>query len=578
MQRWGLIFLGMLLITGLAACGIQNDSLNEAESLNTEIPLTNTAVYIAYESTAEALDKMSTATRVAVGDSVAEATAAAFATPEPALATATPEPAIAATAVPGTTATLVPTRTALPAAAVEAVEAIPLNAGEIDDNADWDDYLTYRANYLNQRNPAVHDLDVSQRQIITVSDEQGMPVLGARVIVQHDQTTITESRTYANGQTLFFPGAWTNTEQAQAYRVIVQQQDAAVEFTLDPQAGQEWAITLSNAAPLDNAALDVVFLLDATGSMGDEIRQLQSNILAISSAIDQLPGEVNVRYGLVTYRDRGDEYVTRAFDFVPDVNAFQASLSAVYATGGGDTPESLNEGLHVAIHDLSWRADDTIKLIFLVADAAPHLDYPNDYDYSQEMVAATWHGIKIHPIASSGLTPQGEYIFRQLAQYTLGHFLFLTYEQGVAGTPGDERPDLAAGSDGPGENEENYSVDQLDELVLRLITDELAARQTPVDTARAAHPALASVPPLPTADSPSAFALAQARRYVPPSPPASASGEMAAFNIEDQTVTVQQAALVGGLCLIVGYALNAQRRLRKKKRRINAIYAPADEE
>jgi hypothetical protein len=222
--------------------------------------------------------------------------------------------------------------------------------------------------------------------------------------------------------------------------------------------------------------------------MGDELAQLQNNILGISSQIDSLPGNIDVRYGLVTYRDRGDAYVTRIYEFTPEVGSFQVSLNSAGAAGG----ESLNEALHNAIQNVSWRGDDTVKLVFLVADAQPHLDYPQDFDYAEEMQVAAQSGIKIHPIASSGLDQVGEYIFRQLAVHTMGHFVFLTYEQGTAGSPGIERPDLNVGTpDNPmtQQDQGDYTVERLDDLVLRLITDELSALSV---RATASNPVTAS--------------------------------------------------------------------------------------
>lgn len=384
------------------------------------------------------------------------------------------------------------------------VPVSPLNAGEIDDNSAWDAHLSYRQNFLPAYSGLVHDVDVTQRQIITVTDPQGLPIIGARVMVYSGQTLLTESRTYATGETLFFPSAWQGGGQ-QSYHVVVQKDETAVEFSLDPNAGSDWVVELDATNHADSIPLDVLFLLDSTGSMADEIAQLQTNILAISEQINQIPGNVDTRYGLVTYRDRGDAYVTMQYDFVSNVTEFQTSLMAVQAGGGGDTPESLNEALHLAVQGLQWRGDDTIKLIFLVADAAPHLDYANDFDYAQEMVVASWEGIKIHPIASSGLTPDGEYIFRQLAQYTMGRFLFLTYQSGTSGAPGTQRTDLEASTEN-----NNYSVEYLDELVLRLITDEIAALDT-VSDSQAAAVAAKPTSPEPDHTRPSYFALSRAQ-------------------------------------------------------------------
>src|SRR5690606_17566355 len=109
-----------------------------------------------------------------------------------------------------------------------------------------------------------------------------------------------------------------------------------------------------------------------------EIAQLQGNILTISDQIDALPANVDVRYGLVSYRDRGDAYVTRVTDFTDSVTEFQENLLRVVAAGGGDYPESLNEGLDMALNAVEWRTGDTIRLVFLVADAPPHVDYQDD--------------------------------------------------------------------------------------------------------------------------------------------------------------------------------------------------------
>ncbi|MBC6935302.1 MAG: VWA domain-containing protein [Chloroflexi bacterium] len=442
-----------------------------------------------------------------------------------------------------------------PQAAPTQMALMPLSAGEINDNARWDDYLLYRRNFLAQYAGVVHDVDVSGRQIIVVADEEGLPVLGARVQVYAGQRLVSDSRTYATGQTLFFPSARPEAQNAQSFRVVVSKGEIARQFTLDPQRGPVWTITLAQAERAA-ARLDVLFLLDATGSMGDEIAQLQNNILNISSQIADRLRNADVRYGLVTYRDRGDAYVTQTTDFTPEVSQFQASLNTVRADGGGDNPESLNEALHKAVHNVSWRGDDTVKLIFLVADAPPHLDYPNDYDYAQEMVAAAQRGIKIHPIASSGLTSDGEFIFRQIAQYTMGHFIFLTYEQGVPGTPGESRPDLHVGeaADPQTGQQGDYTVERLADLVLRLIMDEMAALNRKAEIAAGAvSPALrpAEPPPTPT----------------PVLPPAQESG----LQLPDLGVlwrselSLPIALAVVGLGVYLGYAVRRPAPKRKRK-------------
>jgi hypothetical protein len=147
------------------------------------------------------------------------------------------------------------------------------------------------------------------------------------------------------------------------------------------------------------------------------------------------------------------------------VDDFSRELAEVEAEGGGDYPESLNEAFHRAIHGPEWRARNSAQLIFLVADAPPHLDYAQDYDYADDMVKAAELGIKVFPIASSGLDDQGEYIFRQIALFTQGRFIFLTY--GPGGQPGDSTT----------HHVDDYTVQKLDDLVVRLVEEELAHQE-----------------------------------------------------------------------------------------------------
>lgn len=336
-----------------------------------------------------------------------------------------------------------------------------LTAGEVDDNQEWDDYLLYINNY---QGAAVIRVDISERHQIWVTDSQANPVLGARIGIEADGQEVAVLRTHSDGGATFFPRALSR--QADTYIVNVRVNEATESFTI-PSGGsrREWFVSHPGADGIDlTAQLDVLFLIDATGSMSDEINQLKENIRAIAAQIGMLPTAPNVRFGLVSYRDRGDEYVAQSSDFTPDVEQFANTLADVYAEGGGDYPEDLNEALSRAVHEPEWRVADTVSLIFLVADAPPHLDYGQQNHYALEMLAAAERGIKIYPIASSGLDAQGEYIFRQLAQVTGGRFIFLTYGAEGPGTIGTETDFEVT----------DYTVSSLDALVVKIIEEELS--------------------------------------------------------------------------------------------------------
>ncbi|NDJ53491.1 MAG: VWA domain-containing protein [Chloroflexi bacterium] len=345
-----------------------------------------------------------------------------------------------------------------------------LSAGEINDNSEFDAYLQYRRDYARFVGLAnVLDVDVSQRHMLRITTPDGLPVLGATVTIYDGQNLLATLQTNATGIAYVFPLAYTNG--AANLNVTVRKGDAVEQLNLEGETG-EWDVVLDTDPAEAPVQLDVMFLIDATGSMDDEIAQLKENILSISAQVAALPSQPNVRFGMVHYRDRGDEYVTRITQFTGSIDTFQSALLEVQAAGGGDEPESLNEGMHRAIWDVDWRQEDTVKLMFLVADAPPHLDYQQDFDYAQEMANAASFGIKVHPIASSGLNAQGEYIFRQIAQFTGGNFIFLTYDSQpqASGEPG--RDDVSV---------PDYTVEDLDALVVRLIRDELAALFGPID-------------------------------------------------------------------------------------------------
>ena len=358
-----------------------------------------------------------------------------------------------------------PTMTPSPSPTASAVQdQSPLRAGEVDDNAAWDDYLLYRLNYPG---PRVHDRDVSERYVVAVNDQVGRPLLDAGVTFYVENEPVFSGRTYASGQVLFFPKALGVSDAIDAFRVVIEKDGARQEGTL--VRGDTYQLSVEMADPgreqNEPVNLDVLFLIDSTGSMADEIDKLQASIREIAARIDRLPGQPRVRFAMTIYRDRGDLFVSRTFDFTPDVSAFHEALAQVAAEGGGDYPESLNEALYRAIHAPEWRGRDSVQLVFLVADAPPHLNYNQDYDYAAEMVIAAERGIKIFPIASSGLDDQGEYIFRQIAQFTQGRFVFLTYAGATnGGAPGDETT----------HHVEDYSVENLDDLLVRLVEEELA--------------------------------------------------------------------------------------------------------
>lgn len=370
----------------------------------------------------------------------------------------------------------------------------PVTAGVVDDNEQWDDYLDYRNRH---QTVYANDRDISERYVIFVQDQDGMPVHDATVQIAVADAPVFAAQTDAGGRVLFHPLALDtlrNRQRTDEFQVLAQKEWVAARATFARYAQTTWTLTLVDAPAPGYSQLDLLFVVDATGSMDDEIAKLKSSMADVADQIDNLPERPDVRYGLVHYRDRGDAYVVRTVDFTSNLNDFQYELAALRAGGGGDYPESVNQALHSALNELHWRTParggDTLRLMILVADAPPHLDYGwEDFSYDTDMIEAAQRGVKIFPVGASGLDEQGEYIFRQLAQFTGGKFIFLTYEDG-------DDPSSGPGTE-TSHDVENYSVNTLDKLIVRLVRDELAKLRQPVAAQSTATQAQTQPTPIP---------------------------------------------------------------------------------
>jgi len=200
--------------------------------------------------------------------------------------------------------------------------------------------------------------------------------------------------------------------------------------------------------------MDVVICLDSTGSMDDEIDVVKAKLKRMVTQIADGQPKPEVRFGIVTYRDRGDAYVTRKFPLSEDIAKIKNDIDSISAGGGGDGPESVNEALHVAVEEMNWDTTSGVsRLIFLIGDAPPHY-YADDYNYQDEIVAAITRRIVIHTIGCSGLDEYGSAesetsatsIWQEIALRTEGRFDYIAYFQDAVDGKGEKVGLVAEGS------------------------------------------------------------------------------------------------------------------------------------
>jgi von Willebrand factor type A domain len=183
----------------------------------------------------------------------------------------------------------------------------------------------------------------------------------------------------------------------------------------------------ARAATVDKPVVEVAFVLDTTGSMGPLIEGAKRKIWAIATAIVDAYPEADIRMGLVAYRDIGDVYVTKTFDLTTDIQDLYANLLELKARGGGDWPESVNEALEVAVTKLSWtQGEEICRIMFLVGDAPPHMNYAQDTKYPDVLRMASDRDIVVNAVQAGGARDT-ERVWRTIAQ--LGHGRYIPIPQ-----------------------------------------------------------------------------------------------------------------------------------------------------
>jgi Mg-chelatase subunit ChlD len=188
------------------------------------------------------------------------------------------------------------------------------------------------------------------------------------------------------------------------------------------------------------ARVEVVFVLDTTGSMGGLIQAAKEKVWAIANTLVSAKPAPDIKMGLVGYRDRGDAYVTKVTDLTDDLDAVYEKLMGFQAQGGGDTPESVNRALHEAVTKITWsKDDDAYRVIFLVGDCPPHMDYKDDVKYPESCKTAATAGLIINTIQCGNHTATVP-IWRDIADRAEGRYFRVEQSGGaiLASTPFDE--------------------------------------------------------------------------------------------------------------------------------------------
>ena len=197
---------------------------------------------------------------------------------------------------------------------------------------------------------------------------------------------------------------------------------AGVATSLPAHAGKPYFApdAANQQQPSRRATVELLFVLDTTGSMGGMLDGAKAKIWSIVNEVlqQQSNGGATVRVGLVAYRDRGDAYVTRITPLTDNLDAVYAQLMSFKAQGGGDGPEDVRSAMAEAVRVGGWSAPGprTSQVIFLVGDAPPHDDYRNLPSTTASSRSAAGRGIIVNAI-QCGSDAATTHAWRGIAQY-----------------------------------------------------------------------------------------------------------------------------------------------------------------
>lgn len=332
-----------------------------------------------------------------------------------------------------------------------------LTAGDHDDLLNAQSYQDYAERFVERHGRQdLPVLDTGARLQVTVRDAAGRPAPNIAVEARGAGGGRLTLATKSDGKIVLFPD--------------FDRLGRRVELSVDGQPSQivrlspngrpaDVTLTLSAQAP-PVRALDIVLVMDTTGSMGDELSYLTAEMADILNRVSRRYSGLDVRTGLVFYRDLGDDYTVRTYPFTGAPSVVARNLAHQQAHGGGDLPEAMHTALAEATA-YDWR-NDAVKILLLVADAPPHrADMAAAWSAG---LAARGKNIQVVSIAASGVEDDAQYLMRAISAATQGRYVFITDDSGIGNAHAEPTVDC-------------YVVTRLNGLISRVLSSLVAGER-----------------------------------------------------------------------------------------------------
>jgi len=335
-----------------------------------------------------------------------------------------------------------------------------LTAGELNDYGKWELWKDISKNQLKTYKTNWKMMP-QERYCVQVTNYKDKPLVNAKVYLQSNTgDTLWTACTDNTGKAELWLNIFNNSYSEK--NLIINVVDKGQSYKLlKPDKFHDGINFISIPAECYvPKKADIAFVVDATGSMGDEIAYLKAELEDVLNKIQKQHKDITVNTASVFYRDIHDSYLTKKSDFSKDVKTTVNFINHQAAGGGGDFPEAVDAGLNSAINELSWSEDALAKVMFLILDAPPHNDSLSVKKMQSLTKNAASKGIRIIPVTASGIDKSTEYLMRSLALATNGTYVFLTDDSGIGNAHIKPTTD-------------EYQVEPLNDIFIRLINQYL---------------------------------------------------------------------------------------------------------
>lgn len=329
-----------------------------------------------------------------------------------------------------------------------------ITAGEWNDLDHWDFWKNLFEKPEFSDKPAYWSFFTNNRVSVLVT-KNNHPVYDGKVELKKNGNTVWTAKTDNLGKAELWIGLSQedNSVNLSKYDLFVNDQEISASLKFFEYGINKIQISSGSTS---SKRVDISFIVDATGSMGDELEFLKEDLKDVIQQVESNNTALDIRTSSVFYRDVSDDYVVKHSEFTGDFNSTLGFIQQQSAGGGGDFPEAVHSALNTAIEELDWSESAMARIAFLLLDAPPH--YTNEIieDLQNSISKAAKKGIKIIPVTASGIDKETEFLMRFFSVSTNGTYVFITNDSGIGG----EHLEASVG---------DYEVEYLNDLMIRLI-------------------------------------------------------------------------------------------------------------